>query len=148
VARSFCHHQDRPEIRGQVPPGIVSRFGVLSRIITDNGTQFTSALFEAYCEDKGIRICYASSHHPQSNGQAEHTNTEILKGLKTRTFESLKDHGKKWMEHLESVLWVNRTTPSWATGETPLFLVHGAEAVLPPEVMNRSPRVNAFDESL
>ena len=37
--------------------GIVSQFGVPSRIITDNGTQFTSAIFEEYCEDMGIKIC-------------------------------------------------------------------------------------------
>jgi hypothetical protein len=29
---------------------IVCRFGVPSRIITDNGTQFTSRLFQEYCE--------------------------------------------------------------------------------------------------
>ena len=44
--------------------GIISRFGVPSRIITDNGTQFTNALFKAYCEDMGIKVCCASSHHP------------------------------------------------------------------------------------
>ena len=31
-------------------------------------------------------------------------------------------------------------------GETPFFLVYGAEAVLPHEVKHRSPRVLAFDE--
>jgi transposase InsO family protein len=126
--------------------GIVSRFGVPNRIITDNGTQFTSLLFGAYCEDMGIKICYASSHHPQSNGQAERANAEILKGLKTRSYETLKQHGKKWTEHLEPVLWANRTTPSRATEETPFFLVYGAEAVLPPEITNRSPRVTAYSE--
>jgi hypothetical protein len=29
------------------------------------------------------------------------------------------------------MLWGNRTSPSRATGETPFFLVYGAEAVLP-----------------
>jgi ribonuclease HI len=32
---------------------IVYRFGVPSRIITDNGTQFTSWIFQEYCEDIG-----------------------------------------------------------------------------------------------
>lgn len=31
-------------------------------------------------------------------------------------------------------------------GGTPFFLTFRAEAVLPPEVTNGSPRVNAFDE--
>jgi hypothetical protein len=40
------------------------------------------------------------------------------------------------------------TTPSRATGETPFFLVHGAEACLPPKILMGSPRVQAFDESM
>ena len=33
---------------------IVCRFGVLIRIIADNGAQFKSRLFQEYCEDIGI----------------------------------------------------------------------------------------------
>jgi len=68
--------------------------------------------------------------------------------LKTRSYDSLKKYGKKWIDHLEPVLWANRTTPNMATGETPFFLVYGAEAVLPPELTNRSPRVQAYDEDV
>jgi hypothetical protein len=32
-----------------------------------------------------------------------------------------------------------RTTPSRATGETPFFLVYGAEAWLPPKIIMGSP---------
>ena len=63
--------------------GITSRFGVPNRIITDNGTQFTSALFGEYYEDLGIKLFFAFVAHPRSNGQVERANTEILKGLKT-----------------------------------------------------------------
>src|SRR5581483_10077420 len=127
---------------------ITSRFGVPNRIITNNGTQFTSALFGDYCEDLGIKLCFASPTHPRSNGQAERANAEVLKGLKTRTFDCLKKHGKKWVEELPSVLWSIRTTPNRATGETPFFMVYGAEAVLPPELTMRSPRVTAYNETL
>jgi transposase InsO family protein len=33
---------------------IICRFGVPNRIITDNGSQFTSGTFQGYCEDLGI----------------------------------------------------------------------------------------------
>jgi hypothetical protein len=49
---------------------------------------------------------------------------------------------------LPSVLWGNRTTPSRATGGTPFFLVYGAEACLPLEIIMGSPRVQSFDESM
>jgi transposase InsO family protein len=47
---------------------IVYRFGVPSRIITDNGTQFTSRIFQEYCEGIGTQLCFASVAHPRSNG--------------------------------------------------------------------------------
>jgi transposase InsO family protein len=47
---------------------IVCRFGVLNRIITDNGFHFTSNAFQGYCEDLDIQVCYASVAHPESNG--------------------------------------------------------------------------------
>ena len=127
---------------------IVCRFGVPNRIITDNGTQFRSRVFQDYCDGVGIQLCFASVAHPKSNGQVERANAEILRGLKTRTYDCLKKHGTKWIDELPCVLWENRTTPSRATGETPFFLVYGAEACLPPEILLGSPRIQAFDESL
>ena len=44
------------------------------------------------------------------------------------------------------VLWLIRTTPNRATGQTPLALVYGAEAVIPTELVYGSPRVLAYDE--
>jgi hypothetical protein len=37
----------------------------------------------------------------------ERTNEEILKGLKTRTYDGLKKHGKKWLDELPCALWGN-----------------------------------------
>ena len=47
---------------------IMVRFGVPNSIITDNGTQFTGREFQDWCEELGIKICYTSVAHPQSNG--------------------------------------------------------------------------------
>jgi transposase InsO family protein len=127
---------------------IVYRFGVASRIITDNDTQFTSRIFQEYCEGIDTQLCFASVAHPRSNDQAERANTEILRGLKTRTYDCLKKHGANWVNELPSLLWGNRTTPSRATGETQLFLVYGAEACLPSEIIMGSPWVESFDESM
>jgi hypothetical protein len=77
----------------------------------------------------------------------ERANAEILKGLKTRTYDDLKKHDKKWIDELLCVLWGNQTSPSWATRETSFFMVYGAEVVLPPEVTMGSLRVQAYNES-
>jgi transposase InsO family protein len=127
--------------------GLVCRFGVPNRIITDNGSQFTSGLFREYCASADIKICFASVTYPRSNGQAERANAEVLKGLKTRSFNAkLKACGKKWLDILQSILWSIRTTATKTIGETPFFLVYGAEALLPTDVKFGSPRVLSFNE--
>jgi hypothetical protein len=78
----------------------------------------------------------------------ERANAEVLRGLKIRTYNDLEKHGTKWVNQLPSVLWGNQTIASRATGETPFFLVYGAEACLPPEITMGSLRVQAFDEEL
>ena len=58
--------------------GLVCRFGVPNRVITDNGMQFTSHTFMQYIQDLGSKVCFASVAHPRSNGQAERANAEVF----------------------------------------------------------------------
>ena len=58
--------------------GLVCHFGVPNRIITDNGTQFTSHAFMQYTEDLSSRVCFASVAHPRINDQAERENVKVL----------------------------------------------------------------------
>jgi hypothetical protein len=67
----------------------------------------------------------------------------ILQGLKPRIFDQLNKFGRKWLQELQAVVWSLRTTPSRATGFTPFFLVHGAEAVLPTDLEYGSPESGA-----
>ena len=90
-------------------------------------------------------ISFAAVAHPRSNRQAKRANAEMLRGLKARTFETLKKHDSRWIEELPVVLWSIRTTPNRATGQTPFFPVYGAEAVIPMELIYESPQVLAYD---
>jgi hypothetical protein len=51
------------------------------------------------------------------------------------------------VDELPSILWSLKTTPNAATQETPFFLVHGAEAVLPVEITHEAPRIAAYNET-
>ena len=70
----------------------------------------------------------------------------VLQGLKPRIFDKLNKFVGRWIEELPAVLWSLRTTPSRATGFSPFFLVYGAEAVLPTDLLYGSPRVAHYDE--
>nr|AAP03399.1 putative GAG-POL precursor [Oryza sativa Japonica Group]AAT78779.1 putative polyprotein [Oryza sativa Japonica Group]ABF98736.1 retrotransposon protein, putative, unclassified [Oryza sativa Japonica Group] len=118
--------------------GIFCRFGLPHRIITDNGSQFISADFQDYCIRLGVKICFTSVSHPQSNGQVERANGIVLQGIKTRVYDRLMSHDKKWVEELPSVLWAVRTTPTTSKKEKPFFLVYGSETMLPTELRHQS----------
>jgi transposase InsO family protein len=126
--------------------GIVFRFGVPHSIVTDNGSNFTSQEFKDYCECIGIKLQFASIAHPQTNRQVEKANGLICNGIKKRLLAPLEKARHAWVDELPSVLWSLRTTPNVATQETPFFLVHGAEAVLPLVIEHNSPKVMEYEE--
>jgi hypothetical protein len=126
---------------------IVFRFRVPHSIITDNGTNFTSKEFKSYCESMGIKLKFASVAYPKTNGQVEKANGLICNGIKKRMLAPLEKAKHTWVDELPSVLWSLRTTPNAATQETPFFLVHDAEAVLPVEITHEAPRIAAYDKT-
>jgi transposase InsO family protein len=126
---------------------IVFRFGVPHSIITDNGTNFTSKEFKDYCEGLGIKLKFASVAHPKINGQVEKANGLICNGIKKQLLAPLEKAKHAWVDELSFVLWSLRSTPNAATQETPFFLVHSAEAVLPVEITHEAPRIAAYDET-
>src|SRR4051812_47433282 len=125
---------------------IIFRFGVPRNIITDNGTNFTTAEFQNFCEELGIRINYASVAHPQSNGQVEKANGLVCGGIKKWLLAPLEQAACNWVEELPAVLWSMRTTPNTATQYTPFFMVYGAEAVLPHELKFCAPWISRYEE--
>jgi transposase InsO family protein len=126
---------------------IIFRFGVPHSIITDNGTKFTSKEFKNYCESMGIKLKFASVAHLKTNGQVEKANRLICNGIKKRLLAPPEKAKHACVDELLSMLWSLRTTPNTATQETPFFLVHGAEAVLPVKRTHEAPRIAAYDET-
>ena len=79
---------------------IVTQFGVLRVLISDNGLQFDNKAFRRYCYELGITNRYSTPAYPQGNGQAEAFNKVIINGLKKR----LDDAKGMWVEELPHVL--------------------------------------------
>src|SRR3954466_9871180 len=102
---------------------------------------------QRFCQREHIRLDLASVAHPQSNGQAERANQELLRGIKPRLYVSLERTPGSWEEELPSVLWSIQMTPNRSTGYTPFFLVYGAEVVLQSDIRHDSPRVAVYVEA-
>ena len=118
---------------------LIYRFGYSHNIITDNGTNMSLGEVAKFCGSNGIRLDGASVAHPQANGQVEHTNQELLKGLKPRLRVLCIRAAGAWVDELPSVVWGINTTPNRSTQFTPFFMVYGAEAVLPSNIIHDSP---------
>ena len=79
--------------------------------------------------------------------KVERANGLILQGLKPRLLREVGHAAGAWVTELPSVLWGLRTTPNISTGRSPFFLVYGAEAVLPSDLLHNAPRVKLFSEA-
>jgi hypothetical protein len=125
---------------------ILHRFGFLNTIITDLGSNFIANLFWQFSENACIEVKYVSVAHPRVNGQVEGVNGMIIEGLNKRLYDENSKKGGKWIHELPHAIWGLRTQPSKATGQTPFFLVYGSEAILPADIMWKSPRVEMYNE--
>ncbi len=102
VAQIIAH-----KVQQFVWKNIVCRFGVPKRLVSDNGTQFTSHQLRNLCEEIGIQQVFASVEHPQTNGQVESANRLLLRGLKRR----LEKAKGTWAEEVPRIVWTYHTTP-------------------------------------
>jgi len=104
---------------------VFATYGLCNYLITDNGTQFTSNVFRAFCKNNGIDHRTVSSYHPRANGQAE-SSVKIFKKsyIRLRSTCSLKNL-------LPRFLLQYRTTPHTTTGLTPSNLMFGREIITP-----------------
>ncbi|KAK3507421.1 hypothetical protein QTP70_020385 [Hemibagrus guttatus] len=75
---------------------VFRNFGLPEDIVLDRGPQFTSRVWRALCARLDIGVSLSSSHHPQSNGQAERLNQEIGRFL--RSYCSREQ--QRWSEFL------------------------------------------------
>ena len=81
-------------------------------LVSNNGLQFDSKVFRAFCSDLSIKNKYPTLAYPQSNDQAEAVNKTILNGLKRR----LDGAKGRWVKELPNVLWAYSMTLRRSTG--------------------------------
>lgn len=72
------------EVVSFIKRNILTRFGIPSDIICDNGSQFISKRTTDFCSAWGIKMITSTPVHPQANGQAESSNKIIVNNLKKR----------------------------------------------------------------
>jgi transposase InsO family protein len=70
----------RPQLAELYMSQIVFLHGVLKKIVSDRGTQFTSRFWERFHETLDTQLHFSSAYHPQADAQTERVN-QILKDM-------------------------------------------------------------------
>ncbi|CAA7037176.1 unnamed protein product [Microthlaspi erraticum] len=81
------------DVRNFVWKFIICRHGLPYEIVTDNGSQFISATFEAFCARWKIRLSKSTPRYLQGNGQAKATNKTIAPDSRNDSMPR-KGHGQ------------------------------------------------------
>ena len=105
----------------------ITVFGVPAKLLSDWGTNFTSALVEELCATFGIQKCQTTMYHPQCNGQVEHFHQMLLRMIGKLS----SDKKVQWEQHLPELLQAYNSTRSAVTGYSPHYLMFGRCPHLP-----------------
>ncbi len=108
-----------------------THFGLPSELQSDQGTNFTSRLFNQTMAEWGIRHILSSAYHPQSQGALERHH-QTLKNM-MRAF--CMEHEKDWDEAVPYIMFAVREVPTESLGFSPNQLVFGHRVRGPLDVV-------------
>ena len=119
----------------QILRSVFATHGLPQKVVTDNGTSFTSQEFQEFMKANGIKHVTSSPYHPSTNGLAERCVQTMKLGIKRTKGESLQ-------ERLSKFLFDYRITPHSTTGVAPceLLMKHRLRSrfdLLHPEVSKK-----------
>ena len=141
VAMAVENTKAEPAIRFLLD-GIVYRYGVPAKVITDQGKAFISRKWIEVIRRLGIDHSYAAAEHQQSNGLVEKTNGVVI----DRMAAHIEEVPTEWDLHLSSAVFSIITSKHSSTSFSPFQIMFGALPVLPVE--GRYPWPAEVDEAV
>ena len=113
---------------------VICRYGIPVYILSDNGPQFISNLFNEICSSLGIQRKLTAFYHPQTN-----MTERVNRTLKAQIAIYASQHPGLWDKELQKLAFAIRTSVNETTGETPAFLNFGRDLQLPLDLLITDP---------
>ena len=97
----------------------VFKYGPPKDLVSDNGSQFVSLLFQEVCRLLSIHNSFTATYHPQTNGQTERFNRSLTAMLRCY----VEDHPTEWPKYVRALCYAYNTSVHQTTNKTPFELV-------------------------
>jgi hypothetical protein len=113
----------------------IARWGVPETVVTDQGTNFTSAVVQLAFRQLGINRNPTTAYHPQTDGLVERYNGT----LKASISKMASGWEAEWDQHLDWALASYRFTINAGLGDSPFFVVNGQDPRTPLDTISHRP---------
>ena len=113
-----------------------SIFGPPDTLVADNGLEFASAAFHAFCKEQGTKINHTTAYHPQSNGAIERIHRDLktmIRNLPCKT---------DWAQHIPLFTMAYNNQACDINSYTSFQHLFGQPGRLPGHIINPD---NKFD---
>ena len=93
----------------------IAVFGTPTKLLSNCGMNFTSALVEELCSAFGIKKSRTTVYHKQCNGQVERFHQTLFQMIR----KLATDNKAQWEHHLSELMQAYNSTRSAVTGYSP-----------------------------
>jgi transposase InsO family protein len=104
---------------------VILTFGAPAAVVSDNGVQFKSKIFQSMLAQYSVKLSFTANYHAQAN-PVERVN----RVLKTMLRSYVTDNHRTWDKYLPHIGYAMRSAKHEVTGYTPNFLMFGRELPL------------------
>jgi len=118
----------------------VASYGIPDLVLSDNRPQFAAVLWQGVLKTMGIDTNYATSYHPQTNGQVERFNKTLIKQLR----HYVSDHVVTLSRYLSLVVTAYNSQVHSSTGQIPVYNPAAGHGEFPPAPRLPDPRSTGY----
>ena len=109
---------------------IITRYGAVTSIVSDLGSNLTSRVFKCLSDIIGFKHMKTSAYKPSSNGLVEKFNQQIIQAMRLYCTQQ-----KQWLEHIPPMLYSYRATSAVKSIKvSPFETLFGQSMKLPVDV--------------
>ena len=108
------------------------RYGPPKEVLSDNGTQFTSQVFNLVQKLSNVKHKFASPYHPQCNGLIERFHRFLKQRLAIKAHTNKLDYfdGDDWDYYIAPITFAFNSTPHPVNKKSPFELLYGTRTRL------------------